>query len=322
MENIYPSRQLSKVFLYIALIIFFIPGCKPGEQNDEMALLIEKQTFITAQRDSLLRLLDLKNYQIDTVYARINSLKEENKTLAEKNKSLQIALNRKGEQAKKVTAENDAISKALSEKSIENDSLRNVIAVMQQKIIVTDSQKIEVEKSNAILAQSVQQKDMKIAADSIAIANKPKPPKESGFVSITEIGGGLGLGDVSVDYSNRMITVNTIAGYRVNNHFIAGIGTGVNIYNGGFMIPAYLDFRYAFNKGKVSPFFVADGGVLFHPDGLSSSGLFINPAFGVTKQLNSRTSFHISGGVWVQEAPQGMRNSFFNIKGGVSFMGK
>ena len=88
------------------------------------------------------------------------------------------------------------MSEALSEKSTENDSLRNVIAVMQQKITDTDNQKIEAEKTNAILAQSIQQKDMKIAADSIAKANKPIPPKESGFISINEIGGGLGLGEV------------------------------------------------------------------------------------------------------------------------------
>ena len=113
----------------------------------------------------------------------------------------------------------------------------------------------------------------------------------------------------------QLVTVNTIAGYRVNNHFIAGIGAGANFYNGGTMIPLYLDFRYKFNQGKVTPFFVADGGVLFDPKGLSSSGLFINPAFGIAKKLNNKVSFHISGGLWVQEAPAGSRNSFLNIKG-------
>jgi len=322
MKSIYLSRQLFNVFLYTALITFLLPGCKTGELNDEVAILIEKQAFIASQRDSLLRILTLKSAQYDTVYARNSSLIEDNKTLADKNKSLQSGYNKRGEQLKKVSAENVEMSKAMSEKSAENDSLRNVIAELQQKVTDTDNQKNEAEKDNAILAQSIQEKDQKIVADSVAIANKPIPAKESGFISITEIGGGLGLGDVSVDYSSRLISINTIAGYRVNNHFIAGIGTGVNIYNGGTMIPLYLDFRYGFNEGKVSPFFVADGGVLFHPDGLSSSGLFINPAFGITKKLNNKVSFHISAGLWVQEAPQGMRNSFFNIKGGVSFRGK
>jgi hypothetical protein len=130
------------------------------------------------------------------------------------------------------------------------------------------------------------------------------------------------LGDASMDYSGSVVTLNTIAGYRVNNHFTAGIGAGFNFYNGGNMIPLYLDFRYRFNEGNITPFFVADGGVVFDLKNSSSSGLFINPAFGVSKKLNNKVSFHLSAGILTQQAPAGMRNSFFNFKGGVSFMGK
>jgi hypothetical protein len=322
MKSIFHSRQLFFVSLFTAIIILLISGCKTGELKDEVAVLNEKQAFITAQRDSLLQIISQKIIQYDTVYAKYNNIIEENKTLIEKNKSLQSGYNKRGDQLKKVSAENVEMLNALSEKSAENDSLRKVIDVLQQKVTDTDNQKTEVEKSNAELAQSLQVKDQIIAADSIAEANKPIPVKESGFISINETGGGFGLGDVAVDYSRSLISINSIAGYRVNNHFIAGIGTGVNIYNGGTMIPLYLDFRYRFNEGKVTPFFVADGGVLIDTKSISSSGLFINPAFGITKKLNNKVLFHLSAGLWVQEAQQNIRNSFFNVKVGVSFLGK
>jgi hypothetical protein len=299
-----------------------MPGCKQGEQKDEIAMLIEKQAFITAQRDSLIKFISVKTTLYDTIFTKYNNLIEENNSLKDKNKSLQSAYRKKDEQFKKISEENASMNNALNEKSYENDSLLKVIEVLELKLNETNNQKTEAEQSNVVLAQTIQEKELKITADSIAKENMPKPARESGFVSISEIGGGFGLGDVSVDYSRQVVTINTIAGYRINNHFIAGIGTGVNIYNGGTMIPLYLDFRYKFNEGNVTPFFVADGGLLFHPDGLSSSGLFINPAFGITKKLTDKVSFHISGGMLLQEAPQGMRNSFFNLKGGITFRGK
>jgi hypothetical protein len=322
MVRIYLSGQLFKVLVLTVLIILFVPGCKTGELTDEITMLNEKQTFITGEKDSLQRMLSVKSIQYDTVYANLNKLNDNYKTLTTKNKSLQAGYIERGEQLKKVSAENAEISKALRERSNENDSIKKEIIALQQMVARIDDQKTEAEKSNIALAKSLQEKEMKIAADSIAEANKPLPPKESGFISITELGGGFGMGDISTDYSKSVLSINTIAGYRVNNHFIAGIGTGFNIYNGGSMIPLYLDFRYAFNEGKITPFFVADGGLLFNLNDFSTSGLFINPAFGFTKKLNNRVSFHISGGMLIQEAPSGIRNSFYNFKGGISFRGK
>lgn len=321
MESIYQSRQLFKVILFTTIFILLIPRCKPGEQNDEVAILLEKQAFITEKLDSMRQLLALKTTQYDTVYVRNNSLNEEIISLANKNKSLQSRNTSRGVELNKITSENKDLSNALSEKSTEIDSLGMMIALMQQKLTDTDNKKTEAEMNNVALAGSLKAKEQKIADDSIAIANKPIPPKETGFISISEIGGGLGLGDVSVDYSRNVVTINTIAGYQVNKHFIAAIGTGVNFYNGGYLVPLFLDFRYAFNEGKISPFIVADGGVLFNPDGLSSSGLFLNPAIGFKRKLNSRVSFHISAGGMVQNAPAPNRYSFFNFKGGVSFSG-
>jgi hypothetical protein len=316
-------RQLFKEILITGVTLLSVSGCKTGGLKDEVAMLNEKQAFITAQRDSIQRLLNLKSIQYDTVYANYNKAMTEIKTMMITNQSLQVARNKKGDQIKTLNSENEVLTTTISKSNIENDSLKTEIALLQQKVTTVETQKAEAEKSNNDLAGTLKANQDKLVADSVALANKPSPRKVSGFISITEIGGGLGLGDVSVDYSRRLVTLNTIVGYRINDHWISGLGAGVNIYNGGTMIPLYVDLRYIFdNGGKVNPFFVADGGAVVDVKSFNSSGLFINPCFGIQKKLTSRASFHISTGLWIQQAPSGMRNSFYTFKGGVSFRAK
>jgi hypothetical protein len=323
METFNLFRQLFKGILFTGVTILSVTGCKTGELKDEVAMLNEKQAFITAQRDSIQKLLNLKSDQYDTIYAHYSKVTTEIKTITVKNQSLQAAYNKRGEQIKKLTAENEDLKNSINKQNIETDSLKREIVLIQQKVAVVETKKVEAEKSNDNLAMALKAKEEKIAADSVARANKPIPPKVSGFISITEIGGGLGLGDVSVDYSSRLLGLNTIAGYKINEHWISGLGAGVNFYNGGAMIPLYVDLRYIIDNGsKVNPFFVADGGAVVDLNGINSSGLFIHPSFGIQKKLNDRASFHVSTGLWIQQAPSGMRNSFYTIKGGVSFRSK
>ena len=306
MENNYHLRQTVRVLFYIGLaVIFLLPGCKTGALNDKVMMLSEKQAFLAGERDSLQRLLDVKTSEVDTVYKNYNTLSTDFKTLTTKNKSLQAGYYSRGEQLKKVTQENGVMSNSVGEESAKNDSLQNELRYLQEKIAAIDKAMTDAQKTNTSLAQTVKQQEGKIITDSIADANKPKPlvpVKESGFISITEIAGGFGLGDVSVDYSRSLVSFNTIAGYRINNHFLTGIGTGVHAYNGGTLIPLYIDMRYTFKDAKLTPFIVADGGVLFNFKDFASSGLFINPAFGLKKRLTERVSFNLSAGVLVQDA--------------------
>ena len=139
---------------------------------------------------------------------------------------------------------------------------------------------------------------------------------------INEINAGIGLGQVNVDYSRNVFGFTNIFGYEFSRQLLAGIGTGVNFYNGGTMIPLYIDMRYSFGKKKTEPFFSADGGMLFTLSDIKPTGIFINPSFGIHRHLSSKLSFYVSGGYLLQEAPSGMRNSYVVIKGGMGFTGK
>jgi hypothetical protein len=294
MEGLNRFRKFFKASFFLALGIILVSGCKTGQLEDEVTSLTIQKAQAIAQRDSLQSLLTAKTTAYDTVSVRYNTL----------------------------TDEYNSLENRLDNKTAEAESLRTELAASQQKLAGAEGEKAEAEKANALLTQTVVEKQAKITADSIAEINKPKPVKETGFISINEVGAGFGLGDTSEDYGRYIVSVTTIAGYRINNRFSAGLGAGINFYNGGNMIPVFLDFRYRFGQGKVNPFLVADGGVAISPDGLNSSALFLNPGFGIEKKLNTKVAIHLTGGIHTQQGPDGIRNSFFNFKGGVSFMGK
>lgn len=325
MGNNYPLRQTARVLFFIGLaVILFFPGCKTGALKNQVMMLSEKQTFLAGERDSLQCLLNVKTHEFDIVYADYNALSTDFKTLTTKNKSLQSLYYSRGEHLKKMTQANANMSNAVSQMDTKNDSLQKEITALQDKIASIDMQMTESQKKNSDLAQTIRQQEEKIIADSIAEVNKPVSPvfKDHGYINITEVGGAFGLVVISVDYSRRLFSLNNISGYIINKNFLTGIGIGVHAYNGGTMIPLYIDMRYTFKESKLTPFIVADGGVLFFLKDIKSSGLFINPAIGLNKKLTGNVSLHLSSGVLIQEAPSGIRSTFINFKGGVSFKGK
>lgn len=327
MKNLNYGRIILELLLLALVIIFALRGCNVGDLQDEVALLNVNQTLLNSQRDSVQHLLDVKSTQYDSVFANYNYLSTELKKCNEQNKSIRSGYYKRGEELKRVNAENAIIAQTLNIMSSRNDSLQNELNMLNQRIASVENQKSQVEKISDSLSLSLKEKEEKMLADSIAEANKPIPPKESGFISINEIGGGFGLANTEVDYSRSLLSVNTIAAYRFNKHFITGFGTGLSVYNGGTMIPLYLDFRYILRERKFTPFIVADGGFLFVLKDFSSSGFFINPAIGASRKLSEKTSLHLSTGLLMQAAPAGpssggYRRSFINIKAGISFKGK
>jgi len=327
MKNLNYSRLITELLLLALVIILALRGCDAGELKERMKLLNENQAMIASERDSIMRLLNLKSFQYDTLYAKYDNLSDEVKKMTDQNISLSARYFQRGEQIKKANSDYEALSRKLATLNTVNDSLQKEISLMLQRFALCEDQKYASDSINSELAQSLQQQREKILADSIAEANKPIPPKESGFISITELGGGFGLANTAVDYSKYLLSVNTIAAYRINNRFLTGFGTGLSFYNGGPMVPLYLDFRYVLAERKYSPFLVADGGFLFVLKDFSSSGFFINPAIGASRNLNEKTSLHLSTGLLMQASPAGppsggYRRSFINFKAGISFRGK
>jgi opacity protein-like surface antigen len=160
-----------------------------------------------------------------------------------------------------------------------------------------------------------------VSAQDIVSPNKPVPLINSapGYITINELTGGPGLGIVNAPYSKYFFGFTTIHGYQIDQSFVIAAGTGLSAYNGGTMIPLFMDFRYRFLISTFTPYVVGDGGVLFKLSG--GVKLFINPAVGVRYTINRKIGLNFSTGLFVQSGA-GVRDSYINFKLGVTFIPK
>jgi len=141
---------------------------------------------------------------------------------------------------------------------------------------------------------------------------------DPGFITINELQYGIGLGNTDVPYSKSFFGFTTVNGYQINENFIAAAGTGLSFYNGGLLVPLFLDFRYAFQIGQVTPYVFTDGGLLLNFSDLNSLKLFLNPGIGVRYSFSQNFAANLGSGLLIQ-AGAGNKDTFINIKAGVTY---
>ena len=305
----------------IALVIILITGCKKEELENQIMLLNQQNLLLGNEKDSLLKIIESKKVEFDTLTAHYNTLSEENKTILTRLKSLQSGYNSRGVELKKAAEEKAVLAQTIEKQNVRYDSLQNVVVSLQTNIADLNGKLSESEVKSTYLTQELKEKQTRIAADSLAEVERLNRPKENGFVDIVEVAGGIGLARTDVDYSARVISIDNIFGYQINKNFLTGIGVGVHFYDGGTIIPLYLDMRYTLSKPNLSPFISADGGILVALDGPKLRH-FIHPSIGLNKKLSPKIHMQISTGLLTINNPAGGRSSFFTVRGGVSFAGK
>lgn len=143
---------------------------------------------------------------------------------------------------------------------------------------------------------------------------------KSGIYNTTEMNFGVGLGDTNADYSKSFFGVTGGVGLGIFRNLLCGIGTGVFFYNGGTLIPIYLDIRYFLEFGKISAYAFSAGGLLLNISG-SNDGtrLLLNPGLGIKYHLGNKISANIGAGVLIQTIKDKERDSFFNFKLGIIY---
>lgn len=151
------------------------------------------------------------------------------------------------------------------------------------------------------------------------VPNKPFSTLNSspGFITINELTGGIGLNGKTAQFSKYFFGLTSINGYQVNRNFIFAGGAGLYFYESGLLIPLFLDFRFAFNISKLTPYVFADGGLLLNVEEFNSTQLFINPGAGARYTLNRKLAVNLGAGILSQVSGK-VRESFVNLKvGGV-----
>jgi hypothetical protein len=144
-----------------------------------------------------------------------------------------------------------------------------------------------------------------------------------GFVNITELNAGLGLGTTSVPYSGSYFGFTTVNGYQFTRNIKAGIGLGVQIHNGGTLFPVYVDGRYSFSSRKYVPFLGAAAGWAVSISSLrEETRMFMNPMAGIKYVAWPRIGVTFAAGFMMQSGGSEGRSSFINFKLGIEFKGK
>jgi hypothetical protein len=142
-----------------------------------------------------------------------------------------------------------------------------------------------------------------------------------GLMNITEIIAGLGLGDTDHDLAKQFVGLTSVLGYGITRNLNAGIGAGLSFYNGGTLVPLFLDIRYIINLGKVSVYAFGDGGLLFNFSESDDGNKFLlNPGLGIKYSLGNKTSANLGAGILMQTTKDKERDSFINLKLGITYI--
>lgn len=140
-----------------------------------------------------------------------------------------------------------------------------------------------------------------------------------GIISITELGGGPGLGTTDVRYAKYFYGITTMAGYQFTRNIKACLGVGVSRHNDGYLYPVFADVRFSFSANEIVPFVAAQGGLNFDfNDSGNTAWLYINPSAGVKWVAANRTGLSVSAGV-LSMSGGGTRHSFVNLRLGIEY---
>jgi hypothetical protein len=157
-------------------------------------------------------------------------------------------------------------------------------------------------------------------AQDLVYPNVPRAMLKSnqGLITMVEYHGGAGVGNGSVLFSKKYSGIDALIGYQINRSFIIAAGTGLSIYNGGSLIPAYMDLRYTFYFSRVAGYLFADYGLLMNVSNFDSTRMFMNPGIGARYSISRQFALTLATGILIQTSDQNL-NAFVNLRAGVTY---
>ncbi len=315
--------SMVRVFaLGIALTsLLLAAGCTSDVEEED-----REQYLLEVERDSLRRVVAERDRSLMELEAAREDLDREVETLTDRTASLSATAARHIQHIRIVNEEKTEATEALELEAEQRAALEAEISRLVAQIESLNEEVSYLKGERMNLESQTAAEAHRRRADSLAIVNLETTLEtmtaevwRPHYINITELTAGFGLADTEPDYTRSVIGVTHVFGYAFTERFSGGAGTGIYFYNGGSMVPLYLDFRYRFLGMNYKPFIAADGGLLFNLSDLGLSGPFINPTIGIEMKLNQRSTLHLSTGPLMQQAQGAYRASFMVVKGGLSF---
>jgi len=307
------------------LITFAVLNSKKGEQVKLLGLrLAETENTLTREKEELSEKLVKSTASYDALQtehiaaiASLNDEQSKNSRLAAANASYIKRENQVKQEYQNLLESSDRVIAENEMLKSEAEALKSSVADLQSKLNKNET-------LSSMQSELISSQNSKIRSDSMATAallDSLERENVAGFYNNTDITAAAGLEIRNVPYTKYFYGFSTVNGYVINKHFMTGIGIGVNIYNGGVMVPIFLDMRYTFNKRTFTPYLFADGGVLipFESD-LQKPSLFVNPGIGISRNIGKKLALNFGAGYYLQR--DAARNSFVNAKIGLIYRKK
>lgn len=172
---------------------------------------------------------------------------------------------------------------------------------------------------------------LKITKEERNLGSK-RPELGKGYQGIVEAGYGIKVGL----YGLNVLKLNVINGYRINNTFSGGIGTGVRYYSedgqSATVIPLFADFRANLSQNSIAPYVAVDLGYSFDAsDKFTGLGALVNPSVGVGFHLKNKSILNVGLGYELQrinfsymdwngyERKDGKNTNAISLNVGISF---
>jgi hypothetical protein len=275
--------------------------------NSNIDSLSNELKKITAEYNTLVAHSDSMDETIEGVKASNRKLSSVNATLTTRETQYKKNFNSLLSTSGKINDENKKLKS-------ETDALRDEIATLEEKLANAGKQSKD---KDAVIDQQNNTIEA-VTADAAELRDSVQKEDVSGWFNNTELNGGYGLYQVNKPYAHYFYGITTVNGYVINKHFLTGIGTGINFYNGGWLVPLYLDFRYTFPQGRYTPYVYADGGFQLDLEHIKvPNSVFMNPGVGVYKIITNRLALNMGAGVFIQQYD--FRSAFINLKVGIYF---
>lgn len=121
----------------------------------------------------------------------------------------------------------------------------------------------------------------------------------TGYIRIAELGYEAGVGTYGLD----RLKLNFINSYQFNQHFSAGIGTGLRYYvdTDEVLLPVFADLRAIILDHHISPYVAFGFGYSFNlTDNFDGVGTLINPSAGVIFPVFEKSLLNVGLGYEVQ----------------------
>ena len=312
----------------VAVIIFLLArSCSSNRQQlektklcmlrerDSLSAVIrnvqDKMTSVESEREKLLRELAQaleEKRKLDILLGKTGrKMTESDARLREQNRKLDL-----------LSEKNDSLTAALNDLQIRITGLNAMLAARDAGIDTGNKSIDSLTNIIKLREDSLQATTTLMQEQHLTDSMKVVPR----FVTSGGLDGGFGINYNNVPYSKQFIGASVLFGMEFNRRFLGGIGTGAHIFNGGTLMPIFLEFRYGFPRQKNTPYIFSRGGPLINFNSYSESNLFLNAGIGLRNQLSENLAFNFATGIYSHNSGISGRDSFISVNLGLIYESK